>query len=344
MDLIKSDRGKCNSLALWERESEGQESGQSGLPRDHSDRGMSLRGAQRRSNPLQILRGIAIATGVNKTNLKVHTFTLHHSDSNVIASTNDSECVAIQKNSYRNDWIASSDLHPPRNDGWFNKRKELIHLITYSPIPFKKAGFTLAEVLITIGIIGVVSALTIPGLYTKIQHKILVEQFKKAYASANQALKLVQEENEKEFLCYSDGWGSYKQSECAEFWGKFFAIQKTPKPCNGGKCGVKYKNQTQVLSEGGSVPNPHCSLNADLINAYVLPNGVIYHLTSGGIFFSLDINGNAGPNRWGYDVFYLTWIKDNSNESAPLMLGEKTCSITEKGGYTFEQMLKEIKK
>ena len=29
----------------------------------------------------------------------------------------DSECAAIQKNSYRNDWIASSDLRPPRNDG-----------------------------------------------------------------------------------------------------------------------------------------------------------------------------------------------------------------------------------
>ncbi|MBQ8459580.1 hypothetical protein IJ541_05710 [bacterium] len=57
------------------------------------DRGMSLRGAQRRSNPLQVLNGIAtsdlrpprndmqvlqgvaIATGVNKTNLKVRTFT-----------------------------------------------------------------------------------------------------------------------------------------------------------------------------------------------------------------------------------------------------------------------------
>ncbi|MBQ8460676.1 hypothetical protein IJ541_11340 [bacterium] len=38
-------------------------------------------------------------------------------DSTVIASANDSECAAIQKNSYRNDWIASSDLRPPRNDG-----------------------------------------------------------------------------------------------------------------------------------------------------------------------------------------------------------------------------------
>ena len=32
---------------------------------------------------------------------------------------------------------------------------------------FKKAGFTLAETLITIGIIGIVAAMTIPTLMTK---------------------------------------------------------------------------------------------------------------------------------------------------------------------------------
>ena len=41
-------------------------------------------------------------------------------------------------------------------------------------------GFTLAEVLITLGIIGVVAALTLPSLITNYQKKQIVAQLKKA--------------------------------------------------------------------------------------------------------------------------------------------------------------------
>ena len=43
----------------------------------------------------------------------------------------------------------------------------------------KFLGFTLAEVLITIGIIGVVSAITIPNLLTNVRNKDLQAQLKK---------------------------------------------------------------------------------------------------------------------------------------------------------------------
>ena len=61
-----------------------------------------------------------------------------------------------------------------RNDGGINNRKELINLSTYPPIHFKKAAFTLAETLITIGIIGVVSALTIPMFISNYRKHALV--------------------------------------------------------------------------------------------------------------------------------------------------------------------------
>ena len=41
-------------------------------------------------------------------------------------------------------------------------------------------GFTLAEVLITLGIIGVVVAMTIPTLISKYKHKEYETRFKKA--------------------------------------------------------------------------------------------------------------------------------------------------------------------
>ena len=48
-----------------------------------------------------------------------------------------------------------------------------------SRLAAKKAAFTLAEVLITLGIIGVVAALTLPIVINKAQSMILKNQFKR---------------------------------------------------------------------------------------------------------------------------------------------------------------------
>ena len=53
-----------------------------------------------------------------------------------------------------------------------------------------QVGFTLAEVLITLGIIGVVSAMTIPNLIAKYQKEQTVVKLKKAISILNQAYKL----------------------------------------------------------------------------------------------------------------------------------------------------------
>ena len=63
-------------------------------------------------------------------------------------------------------------------------------------------GFTLAEVLITLGIIGVVAAMTMPSLIQKHQDKETVARVKKAYSVLSQAYLLAKEE----YGPYSD-WG-----------------------------------------------------------------------------------------------------------------------------------------
>ena len=58
-----------------------------------------------------------------------------------------------------------------------NKRNELIASSPYSPIALKtKTAFTLAEVLITLGIIGIVAAMTLPTLNQAINNKVRAEQ------------------------------------------------------------------------------------------------------------------------------------------------------------------------
>ncbi len=54
-----------------------------------------------------------------------------------------------------------------------------------------KLGFTLAEVLITLGIIGIVAALTIPGLLSRNEEKVRETQLKKAYSVLSQAHQMM---------------------------------------------------------------------------------------------------------------------------------------------------------
>ena len=59
----------------------------------------------------------------------------------------------------------------------------------------KKSAFTLAEVLITLGIIGIVAAMTLPALIQNYQKKQTVSQLKKAYSVISQALVSSQYDN-----------------------------------------------------------------------------------------------------------------------------------------------------
>ena len=54
----------------------------------------------------------------------------------------------------------------------------------------KKFGFTLAETLITLGIIGIVAAMTIPNLITEHQKRASVTKLQRAISVINQAYRL----------------------------------------------------------------------------------------------------------------------------------------------------------
>ena len=79
-----------------------------------------------------------------------------------------------------------------------NDEKTVTNLFPYFPISLslkKKIAFTLAETLITLGIIGVVAAITIPGLINNYKANKLRTQFLKSYSTIQQAFKLMQEDD-----------------------------------------------------------------------------------------------------------------------------------------------------
>ena len=59
----------------------------------------------------------------------------------------------------------------------------------------KRTAFTLAEVLITLGIIGIVAALTLPVIISDVKNSQLEAGLKKAYSVLGQALNMYQAEN-----------------------------------------------------------------------------------------------------------------------------------------------------
>ncbi len=65
-----------------------------------------------------------------------------------------------------------------------------IDLLTYS-LKKKHAAFTLSEVLITLGIIGVVAAITLPIIISKIEDRQNIARWKKSYAVVNAAFNAV---------------------------------------------------------------------------------------------------------------------------------------------------------
>lgn len=80
-----------------------------------------------------------------------------------------------------------------------------------------RKAFTLSEVLITLGIIGLVAALTIPTLFSKYRQRTVETRLLKFYSASNQAVKLSELENgQREF------WPKCETLEaCKEWYNKY---------------------------------------------------------------------------------------------------------------------------
>ena len=212
-----------------------------------------------------------------------------------------------------------------------------------------KFGFTLAEVLITLSIIGIVAAMTLPSLTNKYQHKVLESQFKKSYANLQTAINTVNSENGIPYECYTLKYGgNYYYTQCNEFWPKVLEQYKTAKECGNWRkpqCRSKYKSKAEVIAAGGFINNTACSFAIDSYTAYNLNDGSIIYLfknasgynSHNGLFFGIDVNGKKGPNKWGYDLFYLNLYK--RNQKAPVLGLTAVCELLEKGGISAEEMM-----
>jgi prepilin-type N-terminal cleavage/methylation domain-containing protein len=220
-----------------------------------------------------------------------------------------------------------------------------------------RVGFTLAEVLITLGIIGVVAALTIPALVAGYQEKALRTQFQKAFSVVQQLYqKTVFDVGGSTGCAYrADGSG------CAEFREALEENLKIVKKCYGKAfadgCIPEYKGIEKVTVENTS--NLSAQEQQDAVNytlyhcgnfstnaiknssyAYVLADGVIIlDYLDWPYYFAIDVNGMKGPNRWGYDLFAFAFYNDKEKY---FLNAEDSCMPVESGGKSSVKMLNEI--
>lgn len=223
----------------------------------------------------------------------------------------------------------------------------------------KQNAFTLAEVLITLGIIGIVSALTIPTLITKYKIKQHEIAFKKADTMIQEALKKslyemgyadASELNISK-MSYDAGDSVALNQTISElneiFLKQFKGIKQLPS-CSD----LYFYTRIKQYYFFGEDPNGRC-YNSETghingpYNTYLLPNNITISDISlrtssnsktyyfAGIQVTFDTNGPyKGPNRLGHDIF--TYV---SNQKATDVMCNPTIQHSRSwmGCYFFAQ-------
>ena len=194
----------------------------------------------------------------------------------------------------------------------------------------RKIAFTLAEVLIILGIVGVVASLTIGSVVNNIQKKELQTQFLKTTSQLQQAVKSMEANGE------SIDPRSYKYWDKGLFYNTFANYIKHIKTCKGNT-NVQHpcynKDKDVYYTPNGN------TLSYALLDdgQIVLPDGtlLLFENESRGtssfkVYIFADLNGiNKKPNKLGYDLFAYQLI---NNQLLPMgsegtdYVGEQYCS------------------
>lgn len=178
----------------------------------------------------------------------------------------------------------------------------------------KKKAFTLAETLITLAIIGIIAAMTIPRFIVKYEEKKNIIELKKTYVMLQNAFKEAEREEGR-----IDTWEINSRDSTAgalKLGNYFFPHLDTEKVCgrqSGCWNGGTYKalnGKDDFLWQPGTWP---------VFSSARLKNGQIIYVWSGGTgcplkfgpapldkacgYLAIDINGDRPPNQAGRDFF-----------------------------------------
>lgn len=184
----------------------------------------------------------------------------------------------------------------------------------------KKTGFTLAEILITIGVIGVVTVITLPALLSSFEKQITATTYKEsmniitsaiATAEANE-ITLEPNSSANDFLEYIKPYISIakacenNETECGLI--DTLCLHAKDTGLSLGKRDHRYILSNGVFLGADSTTHSEDGSSANNLSRY-----------SDSILVYFDTNGSKPPNRVGYDVFITEYIYNNARHNYHLI-------------------------
>lgn len=182
-------------------------------------------------------------------------------------------------------------------------------------------AFTLAEVLITLGVIGVIAAITIPILLQATSKQTYATSLKKFYVNFNQVLQQVNLDNSctNDLKCTKLFASGTTQTSLGTNLVKYFKITKDCGVSTTDNCFASATNSN--YDDSGSTDSynrmdGYKFLTVDGMSVYI--ENYIDNCTSSwssGVgtdymsqvcgLVAVDVNGPQKPNRWGIDAFFF---------------------------------------
>ena len=189
---------------------------------------------------------------------------------------------------------------------------------------FKSNAFTLAEALITLAIIGIVAAMTIPTLVINFRDQIFKVSYKKAFATASSAWANAVSEGK---MVERPTWGD-DDSRVANF--------------------ETFKSNFNVMKDCTDLVSTECWADGETYDGHPIPqSNTPSFIDSSGVSWSLeaahasggeilvDTNGLKGPNQYGQDRFVLqTLLSDKSGAGGVPTLVMPFPDVLDKNGST----------
>jgi len=196
-------------------------------------------------------------------------------------------------------------------------------------------AFTLAEVLITLGIIGVVSALTIPQLIANHQKKVTITKLKKAYSALSQVMQQSFADNgpTSDYILSGEVIdGEKTRNYFYTYWLPYF---KGAIVADDNESFYKNRQSNQYKHLNNSIADVNVktvysagrilfkTTDGMIIMIFLKTQTYIYdedgniisspYVYTSNVRFYVDINGTRNPNMFGKDVFVFS-VDTNTNK------------------------------
>ncbi len=185
---------------------------------------------------------------------------------------------------------------------------------------FVKKGFTLAEVLITLAIIGVVAALTIPSVVRNYQKTQTVTKLKKTYSALANTTNLAIADHGPvtEWEVGEDGTGQAAIDFANTYMIPYLKVSKNCETKTTGDCAFYYSQLNDNIQRSSNSTYTRFYLNDGVFIALSIENGIRENgLNYRLVRMHIDINGQKKPNKFGKDIFFFRYYIFTGTQSSP---------------------------